>query len=144
MSDFELLSISKSHVQPSRAQEVLASSFVAKYGASLERDHQLSPPKGAAHGNSLLVPSSQLNGAASNNSSNLSLNDLSDADGEVNDDYLRKIDRMADKLGKLARTNKVLGSNDVASTAGRAALRGQCSEARAQRHQRQQVHGASV
>lgn len=119
-SEFELLSVPTRRAKPSeRVQAMLGSSFVAEYGGELSNsrsrssvgaDEQQQPPTG-----SLRIPTA--NGSAlSNNNSSVSINEISDMDGEVDDAYLRKVDRMADKLGKLAR-NKT-----IADTGSRSAV----------------------
>ena len=107
-SEFELLAVPSARAKRSeRVQAMLGSSFVAEYGADLPTSR--SPSIGGARDeeNRLQVPNSDANGSRlSDNHSNISVNEISDVDGEVDDAYLRKVDRMVDKLGKLARTNK--------------------------------------
>ncbi len=108
-SEFELLSVPGSLAKPSeRLQAMLGSSFVAEYGADLDLDSRSRSSVGGDEDHNLKVPNA---GGAQipsvSNMSNISINEISDVDGEVDDAYLQKVDRMADKLGKLARTNKV-------------------------------------
>ena len=112
-SDFELLSVPSSRAKPSeRVQAMLGSSFVAEYGADLELDSRSRSSIGVDDDHNLKVPAAGAKGGLpSNNNSNVSINDLSDVDGEVDDAYLRKVDRMADKLGKIARSNKIKDAN---------------------------------
>ncbi|PWZ03506.1 hypothetical protein BCV70DRAFT_197716 [Testicularia cyperi] len=119
LNEFDLLSVPGIRPKPSeRLHALLGASFVKEYGDDLEFDSRskssvshagddtsaderdlqwlgLSPGQGSANvhrarGDALL-------------------DEISDADpdAEVDDAYLRKVDRIADKLGKLAKINKV-------------------------------------
>ncbi|SPO29902.1 uncharacterized protein UTRI_06179_B [Ustilago trichophora] len=119
-SDFELLSVPSARTKPSeRVQAMLGSSFVAEYGVDLEADSRSRSSIGGDDEHNLKVPTTGAHGSSSlsNNTSNVSINDLSDVDGEVDDAYLRKVDRMADKLGKIARSNKVNLANSGSTSA---------------------------
>ncbi|SPO29230.1 uncharacterized protein UTRI_06179 [Ustilago trichophora] len=118
-SDFELLSVPSARTKPSeRVQAMLGSSFVAEYGVDLESDSRSRSSIGGDDEHNLRVPTTGANGSSlSNNNSSASINDLSDVDGEVDDAYLRKVDRMADKLGKIARSKKAKHSNGVPTSA---------------------------
>ncbi|KAJ1042014.1 hypothetical protein NDA10_004080 [Ustilago hordei] len=119
-SKFELLSAPSSRAKPSeRVQAMLESIFVAEYRADLadSRSPSLIVSKEEQQGN-LKVPITGVNGLSlSNNTSNVSINEISDVDGEVDDAYLRKVDRMADKLGKLARNKTVAGTGNGSTRA---------------------------
>ncbi|SNX87403.1 uncharacterized protein MEPE_06113 [Melanopsichium pennsylvanicum] len=118
-SQFELLSVPRTRVKPSeRVQAMLGSTFLAEYGTKLESDSRSRSPIGGNDDDNLRVPGTLAHGSPiSNNNSNVSINEISDIDGEVDDAYLRKVDRMADKLGKIARfntTNTTTGVDCVA------------------------------
>lgn len=117
-SEFELLAVPTSRQKPSqRVQAMLGSSFVAEYGADMDLDTRSRSSVGGDEHNHLTVADPHTNGSSlSNNNSSLSINEASDVDGEVDDAYLRKVDRMADKLGKIARMNKALHIESVSGT----------------------------
>ncbi len=113
--EFELLSPSSSSKPSERVQAMLGSSFVAEYGAELESESRSRSSIGADEDNQLQVPGRHRAGST-NTHSNVSINDMSDVDGEVDEAYLQRVDRMADKLGKIARA-KHLHSKDSVSRA---------------------------
>lgn len=113
--EFELLSPSSSSKPSGRVQAMLGSSFVAEYGAELESESRSRSSIGADDDNQLQVPGRDRAGST-NTHSNVSINDMSDVDGEVDEAYLQRVDRMADKLGKIARA-KHLHSKDSVSRA---------------------------
>ncbi|KAJ1026311.1 hypothetical protein NDA16_002398 [Ustilago loliicola] len=118
-SEFELLSVPTGRAKPSeRVQAMLGSSFVAEYGGDLS-DSRSRSSIGADEGqqSNLRVPNhGGANGSSlSNNNSNVSINEISDVDGEVDDAYLRKVDRIADKLGKLARNKTIADAGSRAA-----------------------------
>lgn len=121
---FELLAYPSSRAKPSeRVQAMLGSSFVARYGDDLVNDSQPRSPLGGDGGKSLEIPNTNANGTGSSrNHSNVSINEISDADGDVDDAYLRKVDRIADKLGKLAHTNTAKEAADRSLAVSPAAL----------------------
>ncbi|CBQ70105.1 conserved hypothetical protein [Sporisorium reilianum SRZ2] len=118
-SDFELLPVPSSRGGPSeRVKAMLEPNFVAEYGADLDFDSRSRSSMGGDEDHTLKVPGARGNASSLSNNSNVSINDASDMDGEVDDAYLRKVDRMADKLGKLARTNKAIGVNGASAGVG--------------------------
>lgn len=121
-SNFELLPVPSSRAKPSeRVKAMLGSNFVAEYGADFDARSRSS--MGGDDDHTLKVPETRTNGSSLSNNSNVSINDISDVDGEVDDAYLQKVDRMTNKLGKLARTNKAIGINGASGVTTTAGLR---------------------
>ncbi|TKY87972.1 hypothetical protein EX895_003068 [Sporisorium graminicola] len=111
-SDFELLPVPTAREKPSeRVRAMLGPKFVAEYGADLDLASRSPSSMAGDEDHNLKIPNPRANASSLSNTSNVSINEISDVDGEVDEAYLRKVDRMADKLGKLARTNKVIGVN---------------------------------
>ncbi|KAJ9476081.1 SEC7 domain-containing protein [Pseudozyma hubeiensis] len=117
-SDFDFLSVPSNRAKPSeRLKAMLGSDFVKEYAPDMDLDARSRSSMGGDDDHNLRVPDSRANGSSlSPKGSNLSISEVSDVDGDIDDAYLRKVDRMADKLGVLARTNHVKSADVVPGT----------------------------